>query len=191
MTCVINFDPLSDLNSKAPSVYDGVWTGLNVLQYVTGVVNGVQRCFAFHLNLNTNTIELWEVLTDADGVYQDNGTTPIVMDFSTGDLFDELQNKTEFDYCQLKDGELYVDQVQGAVNFQVFYKPDQYANWVPWFSWTVAGASPYYPRMGFGEPSGQVCDPTLKTPLRCGYTFQVRFVITGSCRVLGGKIQSD
>lgn len=193
VTCVINFDPLSSLNYKAPSVYDGVWTGLNVLQYVTGVFSGVQRCFAFCLNIQTNnTLELWEVLLDANSTGEDNGQIPIVMDFSTGAMFNKLQNKTEFDYCQLKDGEIYVDQVTGHLSFQVFYKPDQYANWVPWFSWKVAGASSYYSRMGFGEPSGAPCDPVLQVPLRQFYTCQVRFVITGpgSCRMLGAKFKA-
>jgi len=199
-TVVINFDPLSTLNSKSPAAWDGQWTGLNVLQYITGIFSGTQRCFALTVNttLTPNTIELYEIL--ADGILtKDNNTTPIVMDFSTGDLFKKLQNKTADDFCRLRDGELYVDQVVGPVSFQVFYKPDQFGGgssgnypggWVPWYAWSVDGKSPFYPRMGFGEPSPNDLDPVINRPLREAFTFQIRLVITGSCRVLSCRVKA-
>lgn len=64
-TAVINFDRISSLAGKAPSVYDGIWDGLNVLQYVTGTFNGVPRCFAFCYDTVLAKITLWELLPSA------------------------------------------------------------------------------------------------------------------------------
>lgn len=186
----INFDPLSTLTTKQPSVYDGLWNGLNVLQFLTGTFNGVERCFAFTANPTSGSIELWEILPDASNVTQDNGVTPISVDFTTADLMDTLSNKTLTDFCRLSDGELAVDNVTGPVTFQVFYKPDQYAKWVPWFAWSVDGKSTFYPRMGLGEPDGTVYDEALNRPTRNGFSFQVRFVITGSFRFLGARFKA-
>lgn len=199
VTIALNNDPLSSLNVKQPSVYDGIWTGgansnLNVLQWLTGIFNGVQRCFAFCANLNTVSIELWEILSDAASIstatVSDNGSSPIVMDFTTAMLLDGLPEKTIEDYCRLADGEMAVDQVAGPCTFQVLYKPDEYNQWVPWYSWSVDGKNNFYPRMGFGEPDGTVYDKESNRPLRNGYGFQIRFVITGPCQMLYARIKA-
>ena len=200
VTIARNDDPISNLTEKQPSVYDGIWTGsgtnsnLNVLQWITGVFDGVQRCFAFCANLTTNAIELWEILSDAAslaaGIVTDNGIAPIVMDFETASLMDNLANKTDKDFCRLADGEMAVDEVGGPCTFQVFYKPDQFAQWVPWYAWSVDGTSSFYPRMGFGEPAGTAYDTNLNRPTRNGFMFQIRFVITGPCRFLGARFKA-
>lgn len=59
---VINFDPLSGLRGKQPSVYDGIWTGLNILQLVAGTFGGVKRCFAFYYDTQGQSIGLAELL---------------------------------------------------------------------------------------------------------------------------------
>lgn len=193
VTIALNFDPVSTLNTKSPTVYDGIWTPFNVLQYVVGQFNGVERCFAFVANIPASKIEIWEMLPSASLVTADNGITPIVQDFATGDLFDEevaTGNKSRFDYCRLADGEISVDQVVGPVTFQTFYKPDQWAEWVPWFSWSVGGKSTFYTRMGLGEPPNTGCDPINNRPLREGFTFQIRIVMTGSCRLLSARFKA-
>lgn len=192
----LNFDPLSALNIKEPSVYDGLWFTFNTLQIITGVVNGVTRCFAFVLNtkVTPNVIEVWEILDDTTSLTQDNGTTPIVMDFATGDLFDAectSGNKTQFDFCRLMDGEMFVDQVVGPVTFDVYYRPDHNPNWTLWRHWTVDGKSNFYPRMGFGSPSDVPCDVNLGRPMNAAFTFQVRFVITGSCRFMRARLKAN
>ncbi len=58
----LDFDVTSSLQGKLPSVYDGVWKDLNFLQIITGKFNKVDRTFAFSLNTETNTVELWEIL---------------------------------------------------------------------------------------------------------------------------------
>jgi hypothetical protein len=194
----LDFDPISSLRGKLPSVYDGPWTGLNILQMITGEFEEVPRAFSFCVNLDTNELEIYEFLT-AETPKKDNGTRDILMDIQSASLFrypDE--DPKSRDLKRLADGEIYVDQIppDTTANFQVYYKPDQWPCWVPWFQWSECagpGSSEqkpqFRPRMGLGEPSPIPCDETNNRPLRLGYTFQVR-VIFSNCRFLGARFRS-
>jgi hypothetical protein len=85
---VLNFDPISSLRGKAPTVYDAVWTDLNVLQLVTGSFNGKDRALAFCVSADLSKIELWEILPSdgPDSATADEGGVPIVMDLQSGSL---------------------------------------------------------------------------------------------------------
>jgi len=197
----MNFDPISTLGGKAPSVYDGAWKGLNTLQLVTGYFDNVQRCFSFNLDTisSPNRIKLTEVLptppdvlsenviVTPDQIY-DNGTSPIALVFETP-VFFKGQDPRQQPYLRLMDGECAVDLLVGEVLFQVYWKPDQYPCWVPWAAWTECStigenAQPQFrPRMGFGRPPVNLCDPSTNRPLCEGYQFQVKMIVTGHCRV--------
>jgi hypothetical protein len=97
---------------------------------------------------------------------------------------------------QLRNGEIYVDNLTGTVDFQVWYQPDQYPAWILWFAWSetagnsTPGSQPQFrPRMGLGEPDPQVCDPLTNRPFRNGYTFQIKIVIVGHCRFIGAMFE--
>lgn len=199
---VLNLDPIRSIDEKTQPTYDGEWEDLNVLQYVSGVVNGVQRLFAFNYNATTtNRIEIYEVLTDGGGQF-DNGTTPVTWSFETASLFKDIKQKGLLDLIRLEDGEIYVDEVIGTVNFWVYYKPDQFPCWTKWYAWSITGP-PGFPanqepadctlkpqfrtRMGLGKPSASDCDADTGFPMREGSTFQFKFVIQGHCRFLGAK----
>lgn len=210
----LNFDPVSGLTGKAPSVYDGIWTGLNVLQLVTGTFNNVWRCFAFVLDLSTATpaIELWEILLqppDPDflpidqltqwsdpNVNFDNGTEPIPMAIQFPLLTFGQTDPKNMAYLRLDNGEIYVDHMSGTVEFQLWYKPDDYPYWTLWFQWvevaepTFTGFPKFRPRMGVGTPSGDPCDPETNRPLREGYRFQLKLIIIGNARFKGGKFSA-
>lgn len=197
----LNFDPISTLGGKAPSVYDGAWKGINTLQLVAGYFANVQRCFAFNLDTiaTPNRIKLTEilptppdVLSDSmvvtpDQIY-DNGTNPISLVFETPVLF-KGQDPRQAPYLRLMDGECAVDLLVGEVIFQVYWKPDQYPCWVPWAAWTECATignnqqPQFRPRMGFGRPDVSKCDPSTNRPLCEGYQFQVKMIVTGHCRV--------
>ena len=201
---VLNLDPIRSIDEKTQPVYDGMWTGINVLQYISGVVNGVQRLFAFTLDVVAGRIEIYEVLTDTGGDF-DNGVIPVTWGFETASLFKDIKQKGILDLVRLEDGEIYVDDVIGTVNFQVLYKPDQYPCWTPWYSWSICAVSPnplaptandvnlkpqFRTRMGLGKPSASACDADTGFPMREGSTFQFKFVITGHCRFLGAKFMA-
>lgn len=193
----LNFDPISTLRGKAPSVYDSLnWTGLNIFQLLTGEFSNEDRAFAFCFNTSTKKLELWELLKSSTAEIADNGDTPIVWTLETPVLFDEGKDPRLRPQLQLHDGELAIDDLQGEAQFQVWYRPEQYACWVQWHSWTECatmdddGKPQYRSRMGFGEPTADRCDEVTNTPFREGKNFQLRFVLTGHFRLINVKVSA-
>lgn len=199
---VLNADPLSSLRGKAPSVYEGYWDGLNVLQLVKGDFAGVERCFAICVSFDLTRIKLVEILKSADSDFQDNGTTPIQWEYYTSALKFGQEDPRGRNFIRLIDGEMRCDDLNETlfnqsitvphnVTFETFYRPDQNPSWVAWRNWTESydpnsGTDPGYRNgMGLGEPSGDDMDESVNNrPTREGITFQVRVRVTGHCRVM-------
>lgn len=183
-TVVINLDTVSNLQEKKPPVYDGVWNGLNVLQYVTGVFGNKVRCFAF-VSDGTH-IGLTEIYTSAAGQdIPNSGTT--TYQFETKTLYGQNEETGQYVMLRLEDGEVYVRDIQGLVLFQVDFRHDYDPQWRPWYGWSVdntSGNLPYKNRMGLGPPVGSK-DTTDDEQNRDGYDFQFRVTITGSCKFMG------
>jgi hypothetical protein len=196
----LNFDPLSSLREKQQSAWDGEWTGLNVLKLVSApdgsacYFNGVQRCFALCLSTDLTQIELHEILPSGAASY-DDGTTPITSYFESPMLDFGDRKSGQHNYKRLDYAEFYLDSIIGPVQFQAFYKPDQWPNWVPWYSWTqtyTPNTDPgFRPRVGLPSPDGNVFDTVNNRPLREGYNFQFKLVMTGPCRFLGARFIAD
>lgn len=187
----INFDPISTIQGKAPSVWDGVWPGLNVLQLVTGEFELTERCYFFALD-SGNKIKLRELMPSTSTQFADNSNTRIYWFFETHAMFGKTVDPKRALKC-LEDGEIYVDELEGEVLFETFYKPDQWPCWIPWHSWTecqkLTGANDqpqFRPRMGLGTPSKTPCDKSTNRPFVHAYTYQIRVQVTGKCRVTGG-----
>jgi hypothetical protein len=193
----LNFDPVCSLRGEEDSVYDGQWTGLNVLKLVSGFFGGVERCFAVCLSADLTQIELHEILP-SDGptsAHFDNGNQPIQVSFETSVLDFDDRKAEKRNYHRLKYGEIFVDEIVGDVQFQAFYKPDQWTDWVPWHSWTRKYIPPgdpgFSPRIGLPEPDGAVFDRVNDRPLREGFWFQFKLVMTGQARFLGARFSAD
>lgn len=193
----LNFDPISSLRGKAPSVYDGIWTGINVLQLVVGDFAGEERAFAFTFNTTTESIELYELLPSSTSLRCDNSTTPLTWTFESSSLDFGKRDPRNRTTLRLADGEIHIDDLKGRVNFWVFYKPDQYPCWTLWHSWSECAtmssdtSKPQFrPSMGLGEPSGIPCDTSTDRPMREGKTFQFKIVIQGHCRFLSAYFRA-
>jgi hypothetical protein len=196
----MNFDPLSSLRGKAAAVYDGLWTGLSVLKLIVGEFNGRQRCFAFTYNAMLAKIELYEIMKDEDSDY-DNEDLRIKNQFETPALITKTKNPNH-DLLRLTDGEMEIKNLKGKVDFEVWYRPDDYPGWVKWFAWQECARQAtedplthdykpqFRPRMGFGEPSGAVFDETTDRQLRDAYSYQLKVRITGCCTVTRLRIRA-
>lgn len=196
----LNFDPVSSLRGKAPSVYDaGIWEGMNILSIVLGQFNDVQRAFAIVLNTKAGStgIELWEVMTD--GKYDNDGTSDIriLWNLRSSSLKFGQDDPRSRLRLQLSDGEMHINDLEGQVDFDAGYFPDQYPCRVPWFSWQecqlaqAADASPSFrPRLGLGMPSSKPCDLSNGTPLREFYTFQFDLWIRGHCTIVSARFKA-
>lgn len=187
----LNLDPISSLRGKAESVYDGLWTGLDILQIVKGEFSFKERCFAFTMNQVTQELELYEILTSvtAQNDYIEGGTTPITWSFETPALFNEFQkSQSKPTPLRLTNGEIYIDSLIGRADFTVYYKKDASPCWTLWKTFSVCNdpqnpAPGYRWRLGLGEPPASDCDTLNNIPMRNGFTFQTMFVVTGYCSV--------
>lgn len=193
----INFDPVSSLNGKGPSVWDGVWTppaGITVLQLFVGQFYQKERCFAFCFNSATLKNEFWEILKDDAATEDSSG--PIVWEIQSASLFNYGKDDPKSKLLkQLEDGEIRVDNLIGTVQFEAFYKPDQWPNWIPWHSWSETQdptlTPSFRPRMGLGQPSDAAVDNYNNRLLREFYTVQFKLVVTGHCRFLGANFAAS
>ncbi len=194
----LNFDPISSLRGKAPSVYDGTWTGLNVFQLIKGQFSGVERAFCLCYNAITGHNELYEILKQGQA-YFDNDTIRITSVIQTAVRLREVPGKSAFDLCRLLDGEVYLDGIRGQTDVQVWYRPDSYPCWVRWSKFSICNpmaqddprSKPgYRTRIGLGQPSGDPCEPINGRPFRVGHWFQFRFVFTGPFRSLGFRVKA-
>lgn len=193
----INFDRNSSLQGKEASVYDALyWSGLNILQIIKGDFGQTERCFAFTLNNHTGEIELWEILKSADAEINDNGTRRVTWGFEAFLDFGQKDPRNR-DRLRLGQAEMEVSDLKGIVDFEAYYRPDNFACWVPWAKWQeCSGATKTegmagYRIMGLPEPSPLPCDETNNRPLREGQTFQVKFIITGQCVFKSARFGAD
>jgi hypothetical protein len=191
----LNFDPISSLSGKAPSVWDGQWNAPNCLKLITGVFNGVKQCFMLCLSQDLTQIQLVRIRLDNEGTL-DNDAQPVAWNCESPMLFKEPENASQPRlYKRLVNGEFSVKGITGDVTYAVSYRSDQNPNWTPWYSSKIVygGASDpgYRRRIPIGSPSPKVFDPTNNQPMREGYNFQVKFEFTGSCVLTNARFAAD
>lgn len=192
----LNFDNVSSMYNKLPPAYDGVWTGLDIYQIVTGVFSGVERCFALvRGNDDDGTTEVWELTKDEPF---DNGKCEIVSALETGSYIGGNPRQLK----KLANAEIFLDQMKGDnITIDLKYRPDEYACWIDWQTLTDCAAwedcvqvpigqchtlkdlkPQYRPRKTFDQPPNE-CDPLSKKLFRAAYSFQFRIQWTGHLRI--------
>lgn len=193
---VLNYDLISSLRGKASPVWDGLWTGNNILQFIQGLFGPESRAFAFTFNITDSQIELYELLPTGD-VHFDNGTERIKWVIETPVIFNS-DIKTLTDVVRLIDGEMYLSDINGQVDVVVLYRPLFYPCWRPWHSYKICSDMSatnakqqvrYY--LGLGEPDPKDCDSINDQPFRESPGFQLRIELTGHCKIWGIRTQSE
>lgn len=205
----LNTDLITTVRQKSPPAYDGAWPGMNVMGMITGQFSQVERCYQFVFNPVLKNLEVWELMPSSASDVENNPNPPIIGDsgtqaiqwwFESAMLFREPPQSQRL-FKRLEDGEITVDKLVGRVDFQAFYKPDQYPCWIPWHSWSECAVQntgkstdntkpQFRPRMGLGKPSPNVCDPSTKRPLPDAYNYQFKLVITGQCEFVGARFKA-
>lgn len=195
---VLDFDILSRMHAAQQPAWEGVWTGLAVLQLVKGRFNGEERAFAFVLN-GASQIELWEITKDAahdEGVI---GDTRIhwSIDMAGYDF------QSPFALKRLYYGELSLDDLTGRIQVQARFRPDSHPQWTAWGgSWTeeatsgmslAAGAMPSLKRRQHRmkkrlELPPDTIDTVEDRPLRDFFTLQPRLEFIGHARLRGFRV---
>lgn len=191
---VLDFDIISSFGEKLPPAWEGMVNGLNILQVLEADYSGVDRAFSFALQ--SGTIQLWEITTterwdNVDGRIEWAIETPAYVFGSP------------FQLKRLDSLELWIDKLFGVVDFEVWYRPDQYPCWQFWHIWQeCAVKSPCddpdsptcYVMQSYREqfkatvtlpqpPDG--CARGSSRPFRFGHQFQVMIKVRGWARIRG------
>lgn len=191
---VLDFDLISSMSGKSPPVYPGIWTGVNVMQILKGTFRGEERCFVFVRNAAGHN-ELWEV--DPKSRF-DNECGRIKSRVETRAM-DFGMPKSPHDIFS---GELWVDRVEGTVDFKLQFRKEQSPCWVDWAAearqvcavvrecevpegecFNFKTFSPgFKTRIGFGQPPDG-CEDYSETPDRVGYEHEFAIDWEGHARV--------
>jgi len=194
---------LSSMSNKLPAVWEGIWTGLQILKIIKGTVNGIEHCWIFALN-SSNQLELWEMLKTSDGGVGDSTGQETVRISRRLELRSE-DFGSPFDQKKLSGGVMFLDQVDGLVDVNVTYREDAQSCWRDWWNFQVCAQT-------------QTCGPEeCTTPLnlqaqtkskirlptppetedlinrklaRTGYEFQTAVDIVGKARFRGIRLDA-
>lgn len=198
---VLDFDNISSFQDQlqgAPvPAWEGIHSGLNVLQLFQGDFGGLDRAFAVVMSSVDGSIQLWE-LTGGDKF--ENGDNRVTWSFE----LPSLDFGNSFQLKELQGGRLWFDRWTGKVDILVEYRSDDSACWAFWaeFSKCYARtscedvANPVcYPVTPYGEgnekplslphPNLKDCASNGVRPMAYGFSFQVRLTIKGFCRFRG------
>lgn len=186
----LDFHPVSSMFSRSQPSWEGVWTGLLVLQIVHQPDS--DRCYLFTLNPDDNTIEMWE-LSKADKF--DSEDNPIEWVIETPSY---RFNDDGWSYKRLRTASIWYDRLTGQVDFTTKFRADAEPVWQAHHSWQeqatyqdcnlVPCATPlnyreqYRSRVRLPEMS-ITCDTVTKKPISDGYTFAMRIEITGFAQI--------
>lgn len=205
----LDFDLISSLGQKLNPVWEGSWTGLKILQLVYGVIDNIERCFAFVLN-DDNRIELWEILkngTTDDGERITQTIETARYAFSTQNQFGIAQPKG-FGAVRLDGAQLFLENIEGRVNGTLSYREDGNKPWRAWatFDYCATDCSDDVPGPpDCTPPSGLQAQSRVKirfpTPpdttdevnaklSRVGFDFQAKLELTGSCQVAAFRLNA-
>lgn len=193
-----NFDLISSQSGKTQPAWEGGFSGLNILQVIK--TTGIERCFLFVAN-DSNEVELWELLKDGRGVYDQFNDGQTITRTRIEPLM-ETKSMPFQDGSQLKSlhsCEIFIDEIVDTVELTIKFRPDQYPTWVTWQTITlcanVTQCSPpascamwltrqkqYAARIMLTQPP-ESCNTIAGTVVREGYEFQFRLEAKGSFRL--------
>jgi hypothetical protein len=198
---VMDFDLVSGMGRKLPPAWEGVWTGVDILQMLTVRIQKQERCFMF--GLNQDYIGLYEVTKNGQFDFDGFDDAPIDWTIETRSLtFAEPTNKK-----RLVSAEQWYDQVMGDIESKVYFKANEGECWQPWAEFKDCAKyrncepgeiscppavincqevkyyqPPTRSRIALPQPPDK-CDVQTGGFTRDGYEFQLRYVNTGRFRL--------
>jgi hypothetical protein len=198
---VMDFDLVSGMGRKLPPAWEGVWTGVDILQMLTARIQKQERCFVF--GLNQGDIGLYEVTKNGQFDFDGFDDAPIDWTIETRSLtFAEPTNKK-----RLVSAEQWYDQVMGDIESKVYFKANEGECWQPWAEFKDCAKyrncepgeiscppavincqevkyyqPPTRSRIALPQPPDK-CDVQTGGFTRDGYEFQLRYVNTGRFRL--------
>jgi len=188
----LDFDQVSAMSEKRPPAWEGLWTGLNILQLVKGTFNNTERCFAFVSN--DGVIELWEITLNDKFDKLEGEDKRIEWTIETGGF----PFGNPFDLKRLRGGDVWITDMVGRVNMDLKFKPDGHPCWLDWKQFEECAKyrdcsteecgvpkqllPQFRPKIKFPTPP-ETCDPILEKPYIDLFECQVMLRILGYCEI--------
>jgi hypothetical protein len=131
---VLDFNSMGTSGQKRDAVFDGVWTGLDILQLNYGVTKRLPRCFIFTYDTDSNSNALWETYPWA------------LFDFPLGASSRKIKAMVEtraydfgdqFSPKKLERGDLWIGELAGETLVNSYWRPDENPCWFPWHTFTT------------------------------------------------------
>jgi len=205
---VLDTDPVSTLQDQKQPVWEGISTGLNILQVFSGDFGGLERAFAVVHSEIDGSIWVWELSSSAkfNGTPDQDNRTEFFFETPSFD-FSEYSREAGGGSFELKeiDGlDLWLDRVFGDVLIKVQFRPDEDQCWYDWDTTEICSGRTcaedvntpacypitsktegYRMPISFPKPTNPVCSVGNPRPVTWGGKFQLKFTIKGWCRVRG------
>ncbi len=195
----LDFNNISSITQRSQPAYDGLWTGLPILQLVRGRFNGVERCFVFALDGN-GAITLSVLGADGTARFDYDGTDEVPMQcwIESPALLGREGEPRSFILKRLLAADLWLNSLSGTgsgdITITPLFRSDHYPCYVNWCDPFVicapACAQPenctqpittqpqYATFLRLPQPPDD-CNRVTDRPFRTGYFFQIKLAWTG------------
>lgn len=204
---VLDFTSTSTVGGKSSAAWDGVWCGIDFQQIVSGFFDGQVRCFSFVYG-GVGQNQIWELTSEGGQDTPVEGeSTPIQCQLETR----AYDFGNEFGKKRLRRFDLWLADIRGKVDMEIFYKMDGRSCWNPWPpNWSrcatvsgtilpetnqnVDGLLQDHPqvRTQITQPMPpKICETVQGGFTNLGYETQIRFVWTGEVVIEKAQIIAD
>lgn len=191
----LDFAPISTMRGRTPPAYDGAWSGAQFTQLITGRFAGRERCFGISSDTDGSN-RLWELFPKGVADESEVGTSRIVSFMESGRRsFGKPKEKKKLTRC-----DVYLSDIEGQVNLEVYWRPDNQQKWLQWDAGTEACARmedadvttvPHVWKNLRPQERPQVKTFTIPTEISdntrysmsLGFEFQLRLKWTGKARI--------
>lgn len=202
----LDFAPISTMRGKTLPAYDGQWQGINFTHLFQGQFQGKSRAFAISAEDNGSNA-LWEIMPDGEGSLDDTyeictdgsgveHSSPIECVIEHGRrTFGNSAVRKRLERC-----DVYLWDMQGEINLQVFWRCDNNQKWQRWNEEAVEicakitdpeTQAPHTWKNLLPQQRPQIktftipsnFDDITRYSLATGFEFQIRLVWTGRTKI--------
>lgn len=199
----LDFNEASSIARDGIPAYEGLWTGLRVLQILSFEVEGVLRCFLFTLD-SSDKIVLYELtLSDTADNYGTEQVSRIPWLIETCRYNWGENSVTQRRFKKLIGGDISTSHMSGEVDFTVRFRADSYPVWTDWHNWSEC-AEQACAQLFCDDPNQSQAREPMRLPdpqelceaytgtnagkgtpklTKFGFAFQQRIEVTGAAQI--------
>ena len=194
----LDFNSTSTVGAKSYAAWDGLWTGLQVQQLVSGYFDSQERCFVFAYG-GVGDNQIWEITGEYGDDISLDGPSKIACAIETRAYNFQL----DYNKKKLRRLDTFLSDIRGEVNFAFAYRWDAstcWNSWDPGWKRCATVSSPVLPdtnsnsdglaqnfpqvRTQITQPTpANVCESVQGGLTSIGFEVQVRATWTGNCTI--------